>query len=122
MIHNQDDYIQQQLNSAQIVNTIRHSRYFLISILLVCLYIFCIYQLHYHPADNYLNLWFILTEMVVCMCWLISTVYFKPNEFKLETAHRWLLAVVFWLAFKKVKNYQDLPAKKAKTTAVETEV
>lgn len=90
MIHNQDDYIQQQLNSAQIVNTIRHSRYFLISILLVCLYIFCIYQLHYHPADNYLNLWFILTEMVVCMCWLISTVYFKPNEFKLETAHRWL--------------------------------
>ncbi|ATO19867.1 histidine kinase [Acinetobacter sp. LoGeW2-3] len=90
MIHNQDDYIQQHLNSAQIVNTIRHSRYFLISILLVCLYIFCIYQLHYHPADSYLNLWFILTEMVVCMCWLISTIYFKPNEFKLENAHRWL--------------------------------
>ncbi|HAA05998.1 MAG TPA: hypothetical protein DCD99_00950, partial [Acinetobacter schindleri] len=34
----------------------------------------------------------------------------------------WLLAVVFWLAFKKVKNHQGLPAKKAKTTAVETEV
>lgn len=34
----------------------------------------------------------------------------------------WLLAVVFWLAFKKVKNHQGPPAKKAKTTAVETEV
>ncbi|WP_168526516.1 PepSY-associated TM helix domain-containing protein [Acinetobacter sp. A3] len=31
----------------------------------------------------------------------------------------WLLAVVFWLAFKKVKNHQGLPAKKTKATAVE---
>ncbi|WP_347454806.1 EAL domain-containing protein [Acinetobacter thermotolerans] len=90
MINNQDDYIQQHLNSAQIVNTVRHSRYFLLSILLVCLYIYCIYQLHYHPADSYFNLWFILTEIVVSMCWLISTIHFKPNAYKLETAHRWL--------------------------------
>src|SRR5690606_10968134 len=90
MIDNQDDYIQQHLNNAQIVNTVRHSRYFLLSIVLVCLYIFSVYQLHYHPAPTYFNVWFIWTEILVCMCWLISTIYFKPNSYTLQSAHRWL--------------------------------
>lgn len=34
----------------------------------------------------------------------------------------WVLAGIFWLVFKKVKNHKGLPAKKAKATAVETGV
>lgn len=90
MVDKQDDYIQQHLHHAQIANTLRHSRYFLISIMVICLYIFCIYHLQYRPSNTYFNIWFILTELLVSMCWLVSTLYFKPEQYDLKGAHRWL--------------------------------
>lgn len=90
MVDKQDDYIQQHLHHAQIANTLRHSRYFLISIMVICLYIFCIYHLQYRPSNTYFNTWFILTELLVSMCWLVSTLYFKPEQYDLKGAHRWL--------------------------------
>ena len=90
MVHSQDDYIQHHLNSAQVANTLRHSRYFLISILIICFYIFCVYLLHYGPSDLYFNLWFITTEIIVSICLLINTIYFKPNHYNPNTAHTWL--------------------------------
>ncbi|MGE8522698.1 MAG: PAS domain-containing protein, partial [Acinetobacter pseudolwoffii] len=90
MVDKQDDYIQQHLHHAQIANTLRHSRYFLISIMVICLYIFCIYHLQYRPSNTYFNTWFILTELLVSMCWLMSTLYFKPEQYDLKGAHRWL--------------------------------
>lgn len=90
MVDKQDDYIQQHLHHAQIANTLRHSRYFLISIMVIFLYIFCIYHLQYRPSNTYFNTWFILTELLVSMCWLVSTLYFKPEQYDLKGAHRWL--------------------------------
>jgi diguanylate cyclase (GGDEF)-like protein/PAS domain S-box-containing protein len=90
MTDNQYDFIKQYNYTAQIENTLRLSRYFLISILIICLYIFCIYQIYFNAPDFYFNLWFIATELFASMCWLISTVYFKPHQFCLKTAHRWL--------------------------------
>ncbi|ENW87443.1 hypothetical protein F906_00683 [Acinetobacter pseudolwoffii] len=90
MVDKQDDYIQQHLHHAQIANTLRHSRYFLISIMVICHYIFCIYHLQYRPSNTYFNTWFILTELLVSMCWLVSTLYFKPEQYDLKGAHRWL--------------------------------
>ncbi|WP_244782639.1 bifunctional diguanylate cyclase/phosphodiesterase [Acinetobacter sp. F-1] len=90
MVDKQDDYIQQHLHHAQIANTLRHSRYFLISIMVICLYIFCIYHLQYRPSNTYFNTWFILTELLVSICWLVSTLYFKPEQYDLKGAHRWL--------------------------------
>lgn len=90
MVNNRDDYIEQHIHSAQIANTLLHSRYFLISILIVCLYIFCIYQIHYSPSNTYFNLWFISTEIAVSLCWLITSIYFKPEQYNLIAAHRWL--------------------------------
>ena len=40
----QDEYINQHVSAAQITNTIRLSRFFLVSIVIVSLYIYCIYQ------------------------------------------------------------------------------
>ncbi len=90
MTKNQYEYIKQYNHAAQIANTIRLSRYFLVSILIVCLYIFCIYQIYFTADSLYFNLWFIITELFTSLCWLISTSYFKPKQYKLSTAHRWL--------------------------------
>ncbi|ANF82219.1 histidine kinase [Acinetobacter sp. NCu2D-2] len=90
MVHHQDDFIQHHLNSAQIANTLRHSRYFLISILIICLYIFCLYLLQYGSSDLYFNLWFLLTEIIVSSCLLINSIYFKPNHYQPQNADRWL--------------------------------
>ncbi|MFV5404174.1 EAL domain-containing protein [Acinetobacter sp. 228] len=90
MVDNPDDYIQQHLHDAQIANTLRHSRYFLLSIMVICLYIFCIYHIQYRPSNTYFNIWFILTELLVSMCWLASTLYFKPEHYNQKNAHRWL--------------------------------
>ena len=90
MVDNQDDYIQQHLHDAQIANTLRHSRYFLLSIMVICLYIFCIYHIQYSPSNTYFNTWFILTELLVSMCWLVNTLYFKPEQYNQKSAHRWL--------------------------------
>lgn len=58
--------------------------------MVICLYIFCIYHLQYRPSNTYFNTWFILTELLVSMCWLVSTLYFKPEQYDLKGAHRWL--------------------------------
>lgn len=90
MVDNRNDYVQTYLHYAQIANTLRHSRYFLLSILIICLYIFSIYQIYYHPSHVYFNQWFIFTEITVSLCWLTSTLYFKPGQYQLKVAHRWL--------------------------------
>jgi len=90
MIDNQEAYIKEHLHRAQIANTLRHSRYFLLSIMIICLYIFCVYHIQYSLSNSYFNLWFILTEITVSMCWLINTLYFKPEQYQLKNAHYWL--------------------------------
>ena len=90
MIEDQYEYIQQHNHAAQIANTIRLSRYFLISILIVCLYIFCIYHFYSSISAPYFYTWFFSTEIIVCMFWLVSTVHFKPGLYNLSHAHRWL--------------------------------
>ncbi|WP_436915196.1 EAL domain-containing protein [Acinetobacter gandensis] len=90
MTYNQDEYIKQHNHAAQIANTLRHSRYFLVSILIICLYIFAIYQVYFTHQSFYFSIWFIFTEVFVSLCWMISTVYFKPGQYSLQIAHRWL--------------------------------
>ncbi|MCW8038961.1 MULTISPECIES: EAL domain-containing protein [Acinetobacter] len=90
MTDDQYDYIKQYNHAAQIENTLRLSRYFLLSILIICLYIFCIYQIYFNTVNFYFNFWFIFTELFASFCWLISTAYFKPHQFDLKIAHRWL--------------------------------
>ena len=90
MRDDQYDFIKQYNYAAQIENTLRLSRYFLISILIICLYIFCIYQIYFNQSDFYFNLWFVSIELFSSFCWLISTVYFKPQQYSLKTAHHWL--------------------------------
>ena len=51
---------------------------------------FCIYHIQYSPSNTYFNTWFILTELLVSMCWLVSTLYFKPEQYNQKSAHRWL--------------------------------
>ena len=43
----QDEYIKQHVSAAQITNTIRLSRFFLVSILIVSLSVYCIYQFYF---------------------------------------------------------------------------
>jgi len=123
MVHHQKDYIQQHLNSAQITNTLRHSRYFLISILIICLYIFCVYLLHYQPTELYFNVWFVGTEIMVSLCWLINTLYFKPGQYHLRTAHRWLntqcLLIGACIAIGIYTIYIYLPSVNAQFTAIQ---
>ena len=90
MTEDQYEYIKQYSHTAQIANTLRLSRYFLTSILIVCLYIFCIYQIYFHTETSIFNIWFIGTEIIVSLFWLVSTVYFKPGQYQLTAAHRWL--------------------------------
>ena len=86
----QDEYIKQHVSAAQITNTIRLSRFFLVSILIVSLYIYCIYQFYFTKPSFYFNLWFIATELLICLSLLITSIYFKPYNFTLNSAHRWL--------------------------------
>lgn len=123
MVNNQVDYIQQHINSAQISNTLRHSRYFLISVLIICLYIFCVYLLHYQPSELYFNLWFIGTEVVVSLCWLINTQYFKHEQYNIENADRWLniqcLIIGICIAMGIYCIYIYLPSVNAQFEAIE---
>ena len=86
----QDEYINKHVSAAQITNTIRLSRFFLVSIVIVSLYIYCIYQFYFAKPSFYLNLWFISTALFYCLSLLITSIYFKPRNFSLKHAHRWL--------------------------------
>ena len=86
----QDEYINQHVSAAQITNTIRLSRFFLVSIVIVSLYIYCIYQFYFAKPSFYLNLWFISTTLFYCFSLLMTSIYFKPRNFSLKHAHRWL--------------------------------
>ena len=86
----QDEYVKQHVSAAQITNTIRLSRFFLVSILIVSLYVYCIYQFYFTKPSFYFNLWFIATELLSCLSLLIISIYFKPHNFTLNHAHRWL--------------------------------
>lgn len=90
MTEDQYEYTKQYNHVAQIANTLRLSRYFLTSTLIVCLYIFCIYQIYFQATSVAFNIWFFGTEIIVSLFWLISTVHFKPDQYQLNTAHRWL--------------------------------
>ena len=52
----QDEYINQHVSAAQITNTIRLSRFFLVSIVIVSLYIYCIYQFYFAKPSFYCTL------------------------------------------------------------------
>ncbi|CAB1215492.1 EAL domain-containing protein [Acinetobacter bouvetii] len=86
----QDEYIKQHVSAAQITNTIRLSRLFLISILIVSAYVYGIYQFYFSKPSFYLNLWFTGTELFSCICLLISSIFFKTDQFSLNHAHRWI--------------------------------
>jgi diguanylate cyclase (GGDEF)-like protein/PAS domain S-box-containing protein len=89
MSNTQHEYIQQHIDAAQVINTIRYSRFYLISILIVCLYIFSIYQFFFSPNAFYFNLWFVVTEIFISLCWLVSSVYFNSDDIPLKRAHLW---------------------------------
>lgn len=89
MSNSQDEYIQQHIDAAQIINTIRYSRFYLVSILIVCLYIFSIYQFFFSPNALYFNLWFVVTEIFISLCWLIGSIYFNSEDVPLKRAHFW---------------------------------
>jgi len=91
----QDDLFQQYLNAAQITNTIRLIRFFLVSILVVCLYVFFIYQISFAHSSPYLNIWFILTELTIGSCLLLTAIHFKAGQYQLQHADRWLKLVCF---------------------------
>ena len=91
----QDDLFQQYLNAAQITNTIRLIRFFLVSILVVCLYVFFIYQISFAHSSPYLNIWFILTELTIGSCLLLTAIHFKAGQYQLQQADRWLKLVCF---------------------------
>ncbi|TCB50334.1 bifunctional diguanylate cyclase/phosphodiesterase [Acinetobacter sp. ANC 4779] len=86
----QDEYIKEHVSAAQITNTIRLSRFFLVSIMILSLYVYCIYAFYFTKPSFYFNLWFIATELLSCLSLLIISIYFKPHHFTLHHAHRWL--------------------------------
>ena len=91
----QDELLQQYLNAAQITNTIRLIRFFLVSVLIVCLYVFFIYQISFSQSSPYLNIWFILTELTIGSCLLLTAIHFKAGQYQLQQADRWLKLVCF---------------------------
>lgn len=91
----QDELLQQYLYAAQITNTIRLLRFFLVSIAIVCLYVFFIYQYSFAHSSIYFNVWFILTELTIGSCLLLTAVHFKAGQYQLEHAHSWLKLVCF---------------------------
>lgn len=91
----EDEYIQKHVNAAQITNTIRLSRFFLVSILIVSLYIYSIYQFYFTQPSFYLNLWFMVIVLIGSFSLIITTIYFKPQRFTLNQAHRWLQVQFF---------------------------
>ena len=76
----QDELLQQYLDAAQITNTIRLIRFFLVSILVVCLFVFFIYQISFAHSSPYLNIWFILTELTIGSCLLFTAIHFKTGN------------------------------------------
>lgn len=91
----QDELLQQYLYAAQITNTIRLIRFFLVSVLIVCLYVFFIYQISFSQSSPYLNIWFILTELTIGSCLLLTAIHFKAGQYQLQQADRWLKLVCF---------------------------
>ena len=91
----QDELLQQYLNAAQITNTIRLIRFFLVSVLIVCLFVFFIYQISFAHSSPYLNIWFILTELTIGSCLLLTAIHFKAGQYQLQQADRWLKLVCF---------------------------
>jgi diguanylate cyclase (GGDEF)-like protein/PAS domain S-box-containing protein len=89
MLDTQNGFIHENIEAAQVMNTIRYSRFYLVSILIICLYIFSIYQFFYSAKAFYFNLWFIFTEIFLSLCWLVSTSYFNSNDIPLKRAHLW---------------------------------
>ncbi len=68
---------------------------FLVSILIVCLYVFFIYQISFSQSSPYLNIWFILTELTIGSCLLLTAIHFKTGQYQLQHADRWLKLVCF---------------------------
>lgn len=90
MSYTQNEYIKKHVNAAQIMNTIRTSRFFIGSILMVTLYVYCIYQFYFNKPSSYFNLWFVITILFCSFTLLINTFYMKPQKFSLNYIHRWL--------------------------------
>lgn len=89
MVDTKQAYIQEHIEAAQVINTIRYSRFYLVSVLIICLYIFSIYQFLYSINAFYFNLWFIFTEIFLSLCWLVNSIYFNSEDIPLKRANLW---------------------------------
>ena len=96
MLDEKNEYIRAHINAAQITNTIRYSRFFLVSMLIICLYVFSIYHLFFNAPSYYFNLWFVITEVSLSVAWLITTIYFGKDGYSHKAAHYWNLVVCLY--------------------------
>ena len=85
-----DANLRPQLRAAQIHNSIRHIQLFLASILIIFLYVYCVYQFNFSHFSVYFNIWFFLTACCVSLFWLLTALWFKSEQYQVSQAHRWV--------------------------------
>ncbi len=85
-----DANLRSQLQAAQIHNSIRHIQLFLVSILIIFLYVYCVYQFNFSHFSLYFNIWFLLTELFVGSFWILTTTRFKFKQYTISQAHHWV--------------------------------
>ena len=85
-----DANLKPQLRAAQIHNSIRHIQLFLASILIIFLYVYCVYQFNFSQFSTFFNIWFIGTEILVSFFWLLTAIWFKPEQYQISKAHHWV--------------------------------
>ena len=85
-----DANLRPQLRAAQIHNSIRHIQLFLASILIIFLYVYCVYQFNFSHFSVYFNIWFFLTACCVSLFWLLTALWFKSEQYQVSRAHRWV--------------------------------
>ncbi|AXY56180.1 EAL domain-containing protein [Acinetobacter chinensis] len=85
-----DELLEQHIRAAQITNTIRFIRLYLVSIFIACIYTFCLYQFYFSQTSVYFNSWFIITAVSVSSMLMITTLYFKKGQFSPQTGNYWL--------------------------------
>ncbi|OTG59865.1 MULTISPECIES: bifunctional diguanylate cyclase/phosphodiesterase [unclassified Acinetobacter] len=85
--------LDRHLQTAQISHSISHIRFLISSLLILNFYIFCTYHYNFSQDSFYFNLWFFISEFILSILWVISTVYFKPSNYSTHPAHRWIQGV-----------------------------
>ena len=93
MSDHQDELMEQYLYAAQITNTIRLMRFFLLSILILCFYIYFIFHYSFNFSTFAFNAWFLLSELGLAGCLFFNEMRFKPGQYSIQMAHRWIKLV-----------------------------